>query len=295
MSKTTIEWVRNADGTQGFTVNPIRFRNLGTGKIGHHCTKISPGCMNCYASKQQSPYLSDLAYTAENTAKGEFFFEEKVLGEVLRRRKPATYFWCDCTDLFGDWVPNEWIDRIAATCALTPQHRHFWLTKRAERMRDYFGGPGLMMRWGFWASHAIHVRDGGDAVRAAKIAEFNVPKFPLPNVALGVSVEDKAHLDRLDYLRQTPAALRWFSAEPLLGDLGRINLDGIDWVVCGGESGPGARPMKMEWPQSVIQQCKAAAISVFMKQICERGKKVPFDQWSEDLKIQEIPDALQGS
>jgi protein gp37 len=134
-----------------------------------------------------------------------------------------------------------------------------------------------------------------------------VSRWPLPNVWLGVSVEDRASLPRLDTLRETPAALRFVSIEPLLEDLGRIRLGGIDWVIVGGESGPGARPFDLAWARSTVQQCRAGGVPVFVKQL---GAK-PYDgdslgherydlllrdrkgadpaEWPEDLRVREFP------
>lgn len=268
MGATPIEWVRNAAGEQGHTINPIRFRNLETGKVGHHCEKVSPGCKNCYASTMNGgPYLCGLTYTAENTAKGEFFLDGNALEQVLHRRKPTAYFWCDMTDMFGRWVPDKWIDQCFATMALTPQHRHFVLTKRAERLPEYFADiPYRQEVVGILAEY----ESGIDRFRLRLgNPEDGKPRWtlPLPNVWLGVSVEDRDHLWRADVLRETPAAVRFLSVEPLLADLGEIHgLSGIDWVIVGGESGPGARPMDPAWPRSIRDQCTSAKVPLFFKQ-----------------------------
>lgn len=255
MPKTSIEWVISPDGSQGHTVNPIRFRNLETGKIGHHCEKISAGCANCYASAMQKPYLSGLDYRAENRQRGEFFFDEGVLDRVRRRRAPTTYFWCDMTDLFGDWVPGEWIDRCWAVMLNTPQHRHIVLTKRSLRLQDHLTSDAL-------AGRAHH---------------HNPPGW----IVLGVSCEDQAAADeRIPYLLATPAACRMVSLEPLLGPIDLYHylpsLPGseqsccyqshLDWVIAGGESGPGARPMQAEWARSLRDGCERKAVPFFFKQ-----------------------------
>jgi protein gp37 len=292
MTRTSIEWVRNpGEGSQGFTVNPIRFRNKQTGKVGHYCEKLSPGCKNCYASRmQKGPYLSGLEFTAENKSRGELFFDENVLQQVLRRRKPSTFFWADCTDLFGDWVPDEWIDRCAATCALTPHHRHLWLTKRAKRMREYFGHSDYRPVMVGAASKSLSAltftlpsEDVFDARRIAWGQSWKINAWPLPNLGLGVSAEDQERADeRIPDLLQTPAAMRFVSEEPLLGPIshrwakweplkigfnGQFDgLRGIHWVICGGESGPGARPMHPDWPRGLRDQCQAAGVPFFFKQ-----------------------------
>lgn len=280
MPKTSIEWVINPDGSQGHTVNPIRFRNLETGKIGHHCEKISAGCANCYASAMQKPYLSGLDYRAENRQRGEFFFDESVLDQVRRRRAPTTYFWCDMTDLFGEWVPGEWIDRCWAVMLDTPQHRHIVLTKRARRLQDHLTSDAL----------------------AGRAHYHNPPDW----IILGVSCEDQAAADeRIPYLLRTPAVCRMGSFEPLLGPIkglwkwvarGRpcgggpiVNMSrpweepheipGLDWVIVGGESGPGARPMRAEWARVLRDQCALAGVPFFFKQwgawlpACQDGRE----------------------
>lgn len=344
MNKTPIEWT-------DFTVNPFRFRNLETGKVGHHCAKVSPGCANCYASTMQAgPYLSGLTYIAENKSKGKFFLDDAVLQQVLKRKKPCRIFWCDMTDMFLEDYPDEWIDRCFAVMALTPQHTHQVLTKRADRMREYVAAR-------FGAGHR------GDKINELIRAWHPLPSgrtfpryceaWPLPNVWLGVSVEDQQRADeRIPLLLQTPAAVRFISAEPLLGpvDLEKVPLpdayltmNGIsgvaqplaekgtesddyrycrrlefklDWVIVGGESGPGARSCDVAWVRSIVQQCKTAGVPVFCKQL---GAKVQFkdtcmdpercagphqgsivlklidrkggnpEEWPSDLRVREMP------
>src|SRR5260370_3288712 len=260
MNKTPIEWT-------DFTVNPFRFRNLETGKVGHHCAKISPGCKNCYSSTMQAgPYLSGLTFIETNKPKGEFFLDEGAMAQVARRKQPARIFWCDMTDMFLEDYPDEWIDRCFAVRALTPQHTHEVLTKRPERMREYFQDMG---RVGSGVAGFVFDYAWAGCVPNTTL----VPKFPLPNVWLGVSVEDQQRADeRIPLLLQTPAAVRFLSVEPLLGpvDVARwlirrnpnppaTNWDmsrrqSIDLVIVGGESGPGARPMHPALARSLRNQ-----------------------------------------
>jgi len=297
MTRTSIEWVRNpGDGSQGFTVNPIRSQNKETGKVGHYCEKLSPGCKNCYASRmQKGPYLSGLEFIAENKDRGELFFDENVLHQVLRRRKPSTFFWADCTDMFGDWVTDDWINRCAATCALTPWHRHLWLTKRAKRMREYLNqGPFNGYAGGrttpiLETAKALALKNNYDGYAA--LGRF--ADGPLPNLGLGVSAEDQERADeRIPDLLATPAAMRFVSVEPMLGavNLGllgtlpkdispqyRATYDLLHWVIVGGESGPGARPMHPDWVRSVRDQCQASGVPFFFKQWGEHAPE-PFAQ-----------------
>lgn len=301
MNKTPIEWT-------DFTLNPFRFRNLETGKVGHHCEKISPGCKLCYSSTMQAgPYLSGLTFIAENKPKGEFFLDEGALQQVLRRKKPCKVFWCDMTDMFLADYPDEWIDRCFAVMALTPHLTHQVLTKRADRMQRYLSEFKPSPSWdGFITRGGVPHEESPEGAPI-----FSPHRWPLPNVHLGVSVEDQQrYRERVSLLRETPAALRWLSIEPLLEDLGTINLAGIAWAVVGGESGPGARPFDIAWARSVVAQCKAAQVPVFMKQLGAKpvhnhgnasfGNGLSWiklndrkggdpKEWPSDLIIREIP------
>ncbi len=152
----------------------------------------------------------------------------------LKWKEPRRIFTCS----WSDWLIEEadpWRDEAYEIIRRTPHHTYQILTKRINR------------------------------------AEGRIPIPPLPNVWLGVSVESRATKDRIDRLRDTPAALRFLSIEPLLEDVGVLNLDGIDWVICGGESGPGARPMRSEWARDVRDQCIDAGVAFFFKQWGEYG------------------------
>lgn len=324
MNKTPIEWT-------DFTVNPFRFRNLETGKVGHHFTKISPGCKNCYAGEMQGgPYLSGLTYIEENKAKGEFFLDEAVLQQVLRRKKPARIFWCDMTDMFLEDYPDEWIDRCFAVMALTPHLTHQVLTKRAERMRDFWRDDGANQYRIGWAARELSksaspFRLPSEEIFDARSVALGYPwklhAWPLPNVWLGVSVEDQQRADeRIPLLLQTPAAVRFLSVEPLLGSVdlfGMLGPDsectryprmgGIDWAIVGGESGPGARPCDLAWIRSITAQCNAAGVPRFVKQLGAAWAKAGMDiddhlpalnskggnpeEWPADLRVRQMPEA----
>src|SRR5690606_33704352 len=215
MSKTAIEWT-------DFTVNPIRARNLETGAVGHFCEKISPGCAHCYASALQKrfrmpnfpgankrlptmPLVTDRA-TVQINERLEVFLDENVLRQVLRRRKPTKFFWCDMTDLLGSWVPDEWIDRCLAVMALTGQHIHQVLTKRAERLPAYFA-PGRSDQI-YQAVQQLAEQYG--------IADYLFDDWPWPNVWLGVSGEDQPRInERHAFLSSTVAGVHFWSLEPL--------------------------------------------------------------------------------
>jgi protein gp37 len=290
MSRNTgIEWT-------DATWNPIR-----------GCSRVSEGCRNCYAETVAnrfcgpgSPYEGVVQIGAGGKGNGkwngEIKFVEKHLLNPLRWKKPQRIFVNSMSDLFHEKATDEMLDRIFAVMALCPQHTFQVLTKRPERMVKYLDAVKRtgMLSWGFQASRALHQLTGvNDLQRDIKAA----PKFPLPNVWLGVSVEDQKAADaRIPLLLQTPAAVRFISYEPALGpvdleDLSRIFPDGsewrfgclaandvqlsddpdfggarIDWVICGGESGPGARPMHPDWARSVRDQCVAADVPFFFKQ-----------------------------
>jgi protein gp37 len=267
MSTTSIQWTDR-------TVNPIRAR-LG-GRTGHHCVKVSAGCANCYASKMQVRFGMP-PFEVDKRQGVEMFFDEARLEEVLTRKKPTRFFWCDMTDLFGDWVPDVWIDRCFAVMALTPQHTHQILTKRPERMREYFSNP--TKKW-----TEIVAREAGPHLLSKRMSEalrdFSVP---LVNLWLGVSVENKKTRDeRVPLLLKTPAAVKMLSIEPLLEDIADDEVfstylysgftepphdDVINWVIVGGESGASARPCDVAWIRSLVQQAKAAGVACFVKQL----------------------------
>ncbi|SFJ35392.1 DUF5131 family protein [Albimonas pacifica] len=241
------------------------------------CTLVSEGCRHCYAARlaatrmREHPSRKGLArLNAAGEAKftGEVRFNEEWLDQPLRWRRPRRIFVCAHGDLFHESVRDEWIDRVFAVVARAPQHTFQVLTKRPERMRSYINNTG-----GVVVSHK------GPFATHVKLAPW-----PLPNVWLGTSVEDQATADaRIPHLLATPAAVRFISAEPLLGpvDLTRVPVDGgcvcalhgarpayppLDWVIVGGESGPGARPMHPDWARSLRDQCQAAGVPFLFKQ-----------------------------
>ena len=242
------------------------------------CSVVSPGCTNCYAMRlagtRMKHHPSRAGLTRDSKAgpvwTGEVRFMEQWLIQPLRWAKPRMIFVCAHADLFHEAVPDEWIDRIFAVMAMAPQHTFQVLTKRPERMREYLHSPVVIDS----IANAAHDIDGG----------IGAPILPLPNVWLGVSVEDQRRADeRIGILGSTPAALRWVSAEPLLGriDFDIDQLQVIDWVVAGGESGPGARPMHPDWARSLRDQCAAAGVQFLFK------------QWGEWAPAEDYPSEIQ--
>ena len=181
------------------------------------------------------------------------------LAQPLQRRAATTYFANSMSDLFHEDVPDEFIDSVVAVMAATRRHTYQILTKRAIRMAQY--AIGLRSAEG---------QTRLDAARRAigcPISTDGSPVWPLPNVWLGVSVEDRKYgVPRISHLRRTPAAVRFLSIEPLLGDVGTLNLSRIDWVIVGGESGANARRMLPVWAENVQRQAVAQGVRFFFKQ-----------------------------
>lgn len=194
------------------------------------CTKISPGCKYCYAEVMARRLHAMGADGYENGFK--LALHPKRVVQPLARRKPTVYFVNSMSDLFHCDVPDTFLDEVFAVIEKTPQHTYQILTKRADRLPEYF-------------------------------ADRRCP----PNAWLGVSVEDRAYgLPRIDHLRRVNAQVRFLSVEPLLEDLGDFDLAGIHWVIVGGESGHKARPMQEAWVASIKRQADKAGAAFFFKQ-----------------------------
>lgn len=268
------------------TWNPLRARHLETGAEGWSCGRVSPGCKNCYASTlnetQRWSRGTGLDYTVPNLERVEHYLDARTLTQPLRWKKGRRVFVCSMTDLFGEWVTDEQLDRVFAVMALTPEHTYQVLTKRPERMQAYLSKPGdeLADRW-HAANRAMAAPTG--IVDGYGPGDRSMWDPPLPNVWLGASVEDQVRADeRIPLLIQTPAAVRFLSCEPLLGRIefadvsgrsdaveqwGQRALTGIDWVIVGGESGAGARPFDLAWARSIVEQCQTVDVAVFVKQL----------------------------
>lgn len=212
MAESSIEWTEH-------TWNPV------TG-----CTKLSPGCKHCYAETMARRLKAMGAAGYENGF--ELTLHPERLEQPLRRKTPTTYFVNSMSDLFHEAVPDYFVEQVLDICRRTPQHTYQVLTKRAERLPEFF------------------------AARACPA-----------NVWLGVSVEDRKYgVPRIAHLRRVNAAVRFLSVEPLLEDVGKLNLRGIHWVIVGGESGAKARPMESSWAEGVRAQAAAQGVAFFFKQ-----------------------------
>lgn len=299
---STIEWT-------DATWTPIR-ASVATPygpKIGWHCEHVSEGCRNCYAEKinlrlgtrfefKPGHLLRETGPHRDVRGDVEPFLDENMLERPLRWRRPRMIFVCSMTDLFADFVPDEWIDKVFAVMSLAHQHKFQVLTKRPERALAYLTADGGFGRWGYIEHHARHLANIPAGKTLATYGGSN-----LPNVWLGTSVEDHATAEaRVPHLLAAPASVRFLSAEPLLGPIvlhERLGGDwlasgksgerrGIDWMIVGGESGPGARPMHPDWARRLRDQCVSAGVPFFFKQW---GAWLPACQdpnelwdWSED-------------
>ncbi|MEZ4601353.1 MAG: phage Gp37/Gp68 family protein [Syntrophotaleaceae bacterium] len=195
------------------------------------CTKVSPGCAHCYA-EVMARRLQAMGVKGYDNGFALTLLPER-LEEPLRRKRSTIYFVNSMSDLFHEEIPDDYVREVFRVIAQAPQHTFQILTKRAERLAAFF-------------------------------ADFG----PAPsNAWLGTTVEDRRHgVPRLDWLRRVPARVRFVSAEPLLEDLGALDLSGIHWVIVGGESGPKARPMKPEWVLNIKRQCEEQHAAFFFKQ-----------------------------
>lgn len=262
------------------------------------CTKVSPGCAHCYAETvadrfwaTQYPPMCETV--TERDAAGypvpvrsprprrftDVQCHEDRLDQPLHWKRPRKVFVNSMSDLFHESVPDAFIDRVFVVMALAPRHTFQVLTKRAERMRSYCADDATTGRL---VRLVAELTDGIDGVTSTYTNKADGKLgFNLPNVWLGVSIENKKTRDqRVPELLQTPAAVKFLSCEPLLEDIasnevfstyfysgGPDETDRIDWVIVGGESGAGARPFDMDWARSIVHQCRVAGVACFVKQL----------------------------
>lgn len=287
---TKIEWTRGDDGMPGETWNP-------TGG----CDKVSPGCGlprfdgddtgGCYAMAMakrlkgmgQAKYQND----GDPRTSGPGFgltLHPDALTIPMRWRKPRRVFVNSMSDLGHARVPADFLAQVWAVMAITPQHTYQILSKRPHRLSrvlldSRFEDDVRTLAWSL---------EGHSARRIT---------WPLPNVWMGTSIELDRYCPRADNLRETPAAVRFLSLEPLLGPLPSLDLTGIDWAIIGGESGGGARAMDLSWARDLVSRCRDAGTAVFVKQLgAVTGRELGagpkggnWDAWPQDLRIREFP------
>lgn len=304
MGQTTgIEWT-------DATWNPVR-----------GCSRVSEGCRNCYAERQAARFATPgigvlgeegkipserpAAYKA-----GPFYgFVTKVNGhpawtgkvelveshllDPLKWKDPIRIFVNSMSDLFHENLPDEAIDQVFAVMALCPQHTFQILTKRPKRMLEYLRTIPLGGHDGSNDSRqyrvVLAIRNISDKFKSVQRDNLILPKWPLPNVWLGVSVENHstAH-ERVPILRQVPAAVRFISQEPQIdyiewGLVGGVS--GIDLLIQGGESGPGARPFDLKWARTTRDECKAASVAYFLKQVGAKPIDTDPKRWQHRMRI----------
>lgn len=310
--------------------SPIEWTDATWGPV-RGCSRVSPGCENCYAERQANrfkakglPYEGLVRLSKKGPAwTGVVRLIADQLDAPLRWKKPRRIFVNSMSDLFHEKLTNEEIAAVFGAMACCSRHTFQILTKRAKRMREWFAwieDQGLeVMQREFWQ----HTGRAG-----------MVPwKWPLPNVWLGVSIENQQYAnERMLDLLLTPAATRFVSYEPALGPVDFTAIDDmdtqtrwnalestndwrkLDWVIVGGESGPGARPFDIEWARSTIAQCRRARVACFVKQFGRRVRRVipgsafsddavatvieasmkhkkgaDMSEWPEDLRVREWP------
>lgn len=326
-ANSPIEWTgRTWNPIGAFLKSEVKIgeRIFRAGTRGWFCVKVSPGCANCYAEGINLRLGNGLHYVRVNLDQIEWRFIG--LTDPLRWKKPQTVFVDSMSDLFFEQIPEAMIDSVFGVMALCPTHTFQVLTKRAKRLNEYFQMiPGMQTPCGriFDAAHAIRKQ-----VYVGRSAPYNLwtnhivcMPIPLPNVWLGVSVEDQIRADeRILPLLRTPAAIRFLSCEPLLG---RISLSAtynviedsrlsvfnvlgggtnvIDWVIVGGESGARARHCDIRWIEDLVAQCRASNVPVFVKQLGSRpvapGEPISLrdrkggdpSEWPNELRVREFP------
>lgn len=296
---TKIEWLQR-QGTIGESWSPV------TG-----CSPISEGCRNCWAERMSHRLAGRCGYP-DAPHQFDVTLHPDRLEQPLRWREPRTIFMPSMGDLFHRDVPSDYVDRVISTITRSPRHTYICLTKRASAMAAYFNGLRERI-WvvGEWIQLGVDWSPTRVSIRGM---------WPIKNLWLGVSAENQETAEeRIEFLLDTPAHLRFVSAEPMLGPLelgpylhkcegcgaGRdhhlcgdcpgtdLYGEALDWVICGGESGPGARPMNPEWAQGLRDQCEEADVPFFFKQW---GAWFPRSQWEHnpDLILPDDNDCWDG-
>ncbi len=221
------------------------------------CTKISPGCDRCYAERLAERFRGVPGHPFESGF--DVTLRPERLGQPMKWRQPRLIFVNSMSDLFHKTVPTAFVDRVFDAMEQAPWHEYQMLTKRSSRLRDYVNG---------------------------RYSERPVP----PHIWLGVSIEDSRRRSRIRHLQAANIAVRFLSIEPLIAPVGRLDLAGIHWVIVGGESGPGARPIDPSWVVDIRDQCHAASVPFFFKQWGGRtskagGRTLDGREWSELPRI----------
>jgi len=329
--RTKIQWCDYAVGS------PFVFWDKDTGEIiKNACVKVSPGCANCYAEAIGLRFKTGRPYQKREMDKLECLLDGGVLRSMLNFRPKAPYkngrdrptvFLGDMTDVFGEWVPFELVDRVFASMALRPDVDWLILTKRPERMAGYTSDHRVAARlWDNLVESNDEVVGMTRQTLDTSLIDHGCVTWPLPNVWLGCSVEDQKRADeRIPHLLRCPSHVRFLSCEPLIGPvlftlsntaqtreydtlrgverefnptyhrppaaplLLRANggQSKIDWVIVGGESGSGARPCDVAWIRSIVTQCRGAHVPCFVKQMGSNPVST-FDEWNDGVLVGDV-------
>lgn len=253
--------------------NPVKLKGIS----GYHCTKISPGCLNCWSEVLNMRFGNKIPYDNRPV---EYEIDQKVLEKPLHWKKPCKIFVGDMLDLFHEQIPFEFIEKVFDMIDSVRQHTYLILTKRPARVIEFFKN----------SPHTYYI---GEGICTGK-------ECPIGHVWLGVSVENQKTTDeRIPLLLQIPATHRFINFEPLLSDIDLVvdvkfpyAKEKIDWVIIGCESlgSRTGRPCELEWVKSIVQQCRTAGVPVFIKQLNIKGKLVKnLTKFPIDLQLREWP------
>lgn len=301
---TGIEWTAE-------TWNPLAAFDRETDERGWFCTKVSPGCKNCYAESMNQRLGTGHAYAVPNLDEVELRLVN--LDRPFKWQKSGKHcrvFVNSMTDLFHEAVPDEMIDRVFAAMSVAPDLTFQVLTKRPGRMQGYMSAVGDDPE-----------RLNRHAADFADYSEMRQLEWPPAHIWMGTSVEDQTRAEeRVPHLLRTPAAVRFLSCEPLIGPVDLRSMPSryaisirpltgevaypdftsqgvsLDWIIVGGESGPNARRMEMGWAWSLVKQCRDAEVPVFVKQLGSRWAGSPKKKggdpgkWPECLRVRQFPD-----
>lgn len=311
MGKSKIEWTEE-------TWNPIK-----------GCSRVSPGCENCYAEQiayrfdRPGHWAQGLTVIGQNGRprwRGVVGPVPRKLHEPLSWGTPRIVFVNSMSDLFHEKIEDDYVAAVFGIMLSCPHHTFQVLTKRSGRMREIMGTTLAKPSRAIvhCMANAHHQLDKYSTehyrrklVRAEKIFDHRMEhglsiEWPPENIWVGVSVEDAKRKGRIEDLRKTPAAVRFLSCEPLLNDLGELDLSGIRWVIVGGESGAKSRirPMDLGWVRRIVDQCAEQEVAVFVKQLgtlwsadalSKDMKGGDMRDWPSDLRVREFPAVAAGT
>lgn len=276
---------------KGYT-SLIEIGKTMAGHIGPHCEAVSQGCTNCYSQTNNHRCLpangTGLPFDRRSRDLVAPFVDERILLQPLRWKSPQKIFVENQSDLFGEWVREEDIDRVFAVMVMCHQHTFQVLTKRPERMLKWFDNDPVNRMCGHMAWINRH-KDNSIATAAATFRAMTDERWPLGNVWMGISCEDwKTAEERAAILRKVPAHVRFISQEPQIDS--RIEwtpekLAGISWLVQGGESGPGARTFDLKWARTALGECRAAGVAYFLKQVGAKPIDSDYSHWGHRMRI----------